>query len=162
MKRTASAFAALLVVATLICPANSVSQKPLIGDASGSGSVCVLPNSPKPPTMISPGGMYNPDTLMVRIDKREAIHWPHKTPTIIFNLDLQGNHLIALTSDGRQIMSARFKFSDYHDAQLCAYFDGYQGIMLGNTSDALWCKVKKRACWPDASAQLTPPRIHPF
>jgi len=95
--------------------------------------------------------MYNPDTMTVRIDKRAAIRWPRKTPTIIDDLDLQGNHLIVLASDGRQIMSARFRFSDYHDARLCAYFDGYQGIMLGNTSDALWCKVKKRACWQDVT-----------
>ena len=97
--------------------------------------------------MISPSGFYNPDTLTVRIDKRDAIHWPHKTQTLINGLDVEGKHLIALTSDGRQIMSTRFKFSDYHDAHLCAYFDGYQGIQLGNTSDALWCKVKKRDCW---------------
>lgn len=97
--------------------------------------------------MISPGGMYNPNALTVRIDSREAIPWPHKTPTLINGLDLESKHLIALTSDGRQIMSARFKFSDYRDTQLCAYFDGYQGIQLGNTTNALWCKVKKRACW---------------
>jgi hypothetical protein len=34
-----------------------------------TGSICVLPNSPEPPTRISPGGDYNPDTLTIRIDK---------------------------------------------------------------------------------------------
>jgi hypothetical protein len=143
MKSTDSAFAVLLISVTLICTGNSVAQTPPTNDAS----ICVLPNSPERPTRISPGGQYNPDTLTVGIDKREAIRWPHKTPTIINGLDLQANHLIVLTSDGRQIMSTRFKFSDYNDARLCAYFDGYQGIQLGNTSDALWCKVKKRDCW---------------
>jgi len=126
---------------------NSVSQTPHTSDARGSGSVCVLPNSPDPPKRISPGGYYNPNTLTVRIDSQDAMHWPHKTPIRIDGLDLQEKHLIVLTSDGRQIMSAHFRFSNYHDVHLCAYFDGYQGIMLGNTSDALWCKVKKEACW---------------
>jgi hypothetical protein len=153
MKKMDFTFAVLLASVTLVLTNAAISQTPPTDSASGKGSVCVLPNSPKPPTMISPGGMYNPATLTVRIDKREAIHWPHTTPTIIDGLDLQGNHLIALTSDGKQIISARFKFSEYHDAQLCAYFDGYQGIQLGNTSDALWCKVKERACWPDAPTQ---------
>jgi hypothetical protein len=147
MKKTVCVPAVLLASVTLICAGNSFSQTPPSNDASGKGSVCVLPNSPKPPTEFSPGGQYNPDTFTVRIDKREAVRWPHKNPTIIADLDLQGNHLIALTSDGKQIMSARFRFSNYHDVHLCAYFDGYQGIMLGNTSDALWCKVEKRACW---------------
>src|ERR1035438_4983821 len=130
MKKMDSTFAVLLASVTLICTGSSISQTPPTDNASATGSICVLPNSPKPPTMISPGGMYNPDTLTVRIDKREAIHWPHKTPTIIDGLDLQGNHLIVLASDGRQIMSARFRFSEYRDPRLCAYFDGYQGIQL--------------------------------
>jgi hypothetical protein len=148
MKSKDSAIAVLLASTALLYTATAVPQTRTTTPAGQTGSVCVLPNSPKPPTMISPGGMYNPNTLTVRIDNRETIHWPHKTPTLINGLDIEGKHLIALTSDGRQIMSARFKFPDYHDAQLCAYFDGYQGIMLGNTSDALWCKVKKRDCWP--------------
>jgi hypothetical protein len=151
MKNKDSVVAVLLAAVTLVCTGSSVSQTPLTNNAGASGSVCVLPNSPKPPTMISPGGMYNPETLTVRIDKREALRWPHKAPALIDALDPQGNHLIVLTSDGRQIMSARFRFADYHDTRLCAYFDGYQGIQLGNTSDALWCKVKKRACWRDAT-----------
>ncbi len=83
-----------------------------------SGSVCVLPNSPERPTRISPGGEYNPDTLTVRIDKREPIRWPHKKPAIIENLDMQDSHLVVLTSDGKRIQSFRFNFSDYHDAKL--------------------------------------------
>jgi hypothetical protein len=138
MKKMDSTFAVLLASVALICTGNSVSQTPPTDNASATGSICVLPNSPTPPTRI-------------RIDKREAIHWPQKTPTIIDGLDLQGNHLIVLASDGRQIMSARFRFSEYRDPRLCAYFDGYQGIQLGNTSDALWCKMKKRDCWPGES-----------
>ncbi len=84
---------------------------------------------------------------MVRVDKREPIRWPHNKPLLVENLDIRNNHLVVLTSDGKQIQSFRFKFSDYHDAKLCVYFDGYQGVQLGNRTDALWCKVRNRDCW---------------
>ena len=84
---------------------------------------------------------------MVRVDKREPIRWPHNKPLLVQNLGMEDNHLVVLTSDGKQIRSFRFKFSDYHDAKLCVYFDGYQGVQLGNRRDALWCKVKNRDCW---------------
>jgi hypothetical protein len=111
------------------------------------GSICVLPNSPEPPTRISPGGEYNPVTLTIRVDKGQPINWPHKRPVLIESLDLQGNHLLVLTSDGKRIQSFRFKFSEDDDARLCIYFDGYQGVQLGNKKNADWCRVKVRACW---------------
>ncbi len=86
----------------------------------------MLPNSPEPPTRISPGGEYNPATLTVRIDKREPIPWPHKPPVRINELSLSDRHLIVLTSDGKRIQSFWFRFADYKDAELCMYFDGYQ------------------------------------
>ena len=105
--------------ATLLLPVNSVAQASSTDDASRSGSICVLPNSPKPPTQISPGGMYNPDTLTVHLDNRDGVRWPHKTPVLIESLGLEAKHLVVLTSDGKPIQSVRFKFSDYHDAKLC-------------------------------------------
>jgi hypothetical protein len=87
-----------------------------------SGSMCVLPNSPEPPTRISPGGEYNPDTLTIRVDKGDPIRWPHKQPVLINDLDLQTNHLVVLTSDGKRIQSFRFKFSEDDDARLCIYY----------------------------------------
>jgi hypothetical protein len=112
-----------------------------------AGSVCVLPNSPEPPTRISPGGEYNPKTLTLRIDKQEPIHWPHKQPVLIDGLDLQAKHLVVLTSDGKRIQSFQFKFAEDDDARLCIYFDGYQGVQLGSKKNADWCRVKVRACW---------------
>jgi len=91
--------------------------------------------------------MYNPDTLTVHLDNRDGVRWPHKTPVLIESLGLEAKHLVVLTSDGKPIQSVRFKFSDYHDAKLCIYFDGYQGVQLGNRNDALWCKAKSRTCW---------------
>ncbi len=111
------------------------------------GSVCVIPNSPEPPTRISPGGEYNPNTLTLRIDKQEPIRWPHKQVVLIDGLDLQTNHLGVLTSDGKRIQSLRFKFSEDDDAKLCIYFDGYQGVQLGNKKNADWCRVKVQDCW---------------
>jgi|HubBroStandDraft_6_1064221.scaffolds.fasta_scaffold18526_5 hypothetical protein len=146
MRNSTLAFAVLLACGASSRPNNSVAQTSTEKDST-SGSICVLPNSPEPPTRISPGGEYNPDTLMVRVDKREPIRWPHNKPLLVENLDMQDSHLVVLTSDGKQIQSFRFKFSDYHDAKLCVYFDGYQGVQLGNRTDALWCKVKNRDCW---------------
>jgi len=106
------------------------------------GTVCVLPNSSEPPRGFSPGGEYNPATLTVRIDKREPILWPHKKPIRIENLNLKDRHLVVLTSDGKRIQSFWFRFSDYKDVHLCVYFDGYQGVQLGDKQDARWCKCK--------------------
>ena len=77
------------------------------------GTVCVVPNPAEPPTRVSPGGQYDPATLTVRIDKREPIHWPHKQTVRIEDLLLNERHLVALTSDGKQIQSVWFRFSDH-------------------------------------------------
>lgn len=110
-----------------------------------TGSICVLPNSPEPPARISPGGDYNPKTLTLRIDRQESIRWPHEQPVLIDGLDLQTSHLAVLTSDRKRIQSFRFNFEN-DDPRLCIYFDGYQGVQLGN-KNADWCRVKVRACW---------------
>jgi hypothetical protein len=112
-----------------------------------AGSICVLPNSQDPPTRVSPGGEYNPDTLTIRIDKLKRIPWPHRIPVLIDDLDLKERHLVVLTSDGKRIQSFRFNFSKERDAKSCMYFDGYQGVQFGNQKNADWCRVKALACW---------------
>jgi hypothetical protein len=67
-------------------------------DHGEQGTICVLPNSPEPPTRISPGGMYNPETLAVSVDKGKPILWPHQRSVRIENLTLNERHLIVLTS----------------------------------------------------------------
>jgi hypothetical protein len=111
------------------------------GSQQESGTVCVLPNSPDPPTRISPGGEYNPSTLRVRIDKREPILWPHKHLVRIENLNLGERHLVVLTSDGKRIKSFWFRFSQYKETKLCLNFDGYQGVDLEGKLFS-WCKCK--------------------
>jgi hypothetical protein len=96
-----------------------------------TGSICVLPNSKDPPTRVSPGGEYNPDTLTICIDKLKPIPWPHKTPVLIDDLDLIDRHLVVLTSDGKRIQSFRFNCSEEDDAKSCICFDGYQGVQFG-------------------------------
>jgi hypothetical protein len=106
------------------------------------GSVCVAPNPEEPPTRVSPGQMYNPATLKIRIDKREALPWPHKNSLKIDGLDLNGRHLLVVTSDGKPIQSLKFSFSHYKSSELCVYFDGYQGVQLDERKHAPWCKCK--------------------
>jgi hypothetical protein len=147
MKMLQLAFTALLC-AVLCLPFTAAAQATTneAGEHK-SGSICILPNSPEPPTRISPGGNYNPQTLTVRVDKGQPTLWPHKQPVLIDGLDLRGTHLVVLTSDEKRIQSFRFKFSEDDDARLCIYFDGYQGVQLGNKKNADWCRVKVRACW---------------
>ena len=111
-----------LVVMLLMCSSGQAQQK--------VGSICVAPNSSEHPTMISPGGDYNPATLLLKIDHREEIPWPHEKPVSVKELTLEEPHLIVLTSDGKRIQSFRFRFSEYPNAELCMSFDGYQGVQL--------------------------------
>jgi hypothetical protein len=90
----------------------------------------------------SPGGDYNPKTLLLKIDKRPPIHWPHKEGVKIEGLDLKERHLAVLTSDGKRIQSFWFRFTDYKSTELCVAFDGYQGVQLQELKGALWCKCK--------------------
>jgi hypothetical protein len=145
MKALKLVFAASLVFVGLSFP-RGIAQTTSVGD-NKTGSICVLPNSTEAPTRFSRAGEYNPDTLMVRVDDRESLRWPHKSRLLIDGLDLQQRHLVVLTSDGKRIQSFRFKFSQDDDAKLCMAFDGYQGVQLGNRTNADWCRVKNSDCW---------------
>ena len=123
-----------LLVAYLFCP--------VLFAQSEYGTVCVVWNSTKPPTRISPGGSYNPATLKLRIDKRSAVLWPHKQDLKIDNLDLTERHLVTVTSDGNAIQSFWFRFSEYNSAELCMSFDGYQGVQLADAKSSRWCRCK--------------------
>jgi hypothetical protein len=124
----------LFCAALLLCPA-------LLGQ-SERGTVCVAPNSPDPPTRISPGGLYNPATLSLKIDKNLSILWPHKESIKIGDLEVSQRHLVVLTSDGKKIQSFWFRFSDYKSTDLCIDFDGYQGVRLQEKKYSPWCKCK--------------------
>jgi hypothetical protein len=94
------------------------------------GSICVAPNSRERPKAFSPGQEYNPATLSLKIDQKEAIPWPHVNPVSITELTLGDPHLVVLTSDGKRIQSFRFRFSEFPSAELCMSFDGYEGVQL--------------------------------
>jgi hypothetical protein len=106
------------------------------------GTVCVAPNSTKPPTRISPGGAYNPKALSVKIDSGRLILWPRAESVLIGNLDLEQRHLVKVTSDGKIIQSFWFRFSEYKSNDLCVAFDGYQGVQLQERQRSPWCKCK--------------------
>lgn len=145
--KNAKFLAATLLISGVLSRTKSVAQTKATELNNKPGSICILPNPVEPPTRISPGGEYNPKTLTLRIDKHEPILWPHRQPVLIDGLDLRTNHLAALTSDGKQIQSFRFKFGEDNAGKLCIYYDGYQGVQLGNKNNADWCRVKARTCW---------------
>jgi|SRR5450432_1956305 len=137
--------AILLIVLTVMVAAKeapSSKSKSSADSERGLGTICVLPNSPDPPTRISPGGEYNPATLTLTIDKREPIRWPHKEKIRFENMTLNERHLVVLRSDGKRIQSFWLRFSDWKGSELCLAFDGYQGVQLGDEQSALWCKCK--------------------
>jgi hypothetical protein len=57
---------ALLFFGVVNCPEGRCQNEP-------RGTLYVQPNSPEPPTRVSPGQFYNPATLTMKIDKRPAI-----------------------------------------------------------------------------------------
>lgn len=133
MRTTSIALLLALLVGLLLYPTCSATE---------GGTLCVIPNSEKPPTIISPGDAYNPSTLLLKIDKRLAIHWPHKEIVKINGLDLRESHLVVLYSDGKRIKSFRFRFADVTAANhVCITFDGYQGVGLLDANSAN-CKCK--------------------
>ena len=120
-----------LLILLLFCKALSAQ--------TSSGTICVVPNSSEPPTRISPGGDYNPATLLVKIDKREAVPWPHKKSIKIEGLDFKVRHLVVLISDRKPIQSFWFRFSGYN---VCMSFDGYEGVQLQKADGHSGCKCQ--------------------
>jgi len=123
-----------ILCAALLCPA--LSAEP------GPGTICVLsqPDDFRP-RVVTPGDEYNPATLKFKIDKREAVSWPHKESLKIVGLDTAERHLIVIVSDGKRIQSTWFRFADYKTSELCVSYDGYGGIQLGEAKHSP-CKCK--------------------
>ena len=107
---------------------------------SKRGAVCVTPIPPTPPERFSPGQNYNPDTLSIRFDQREAVRWSKKDWMNFEDFDPAVRHLVVLTSDGKRIQSFWFRFSDYGSESLCLSFDGYQGVQLQKSTPRCKCK----------------------
>ena len=78
---------------------------------------------------------------MLRIDKRDAVHWPHKESLKIEGLDLTDRHLVVLTSDGKRIQSFWLRFAEYKSVDLCISFDGYPGVQVTQARHSQ-CKCK--------------------
>ena len=121
-----------LLVSFLLCPVLWAEQH--------RGSVCIAPNSSTPPIRVSPGQMYNPATLSIRIDKRPVVLWPHKECLKVEGLDITQRHLFVVISDGKPLLSFWFRFADYKSTELCVSFDGYQGVQVKEPREVRWCK----------------------
>jgi hypothetical protein len=103
------------------------------------GTVCVAPNPAGRPTRFLV--FYNPDTLTIKVDKRQPIPWPHKEGVRINALDVNERHLIVVTSDGKPIQSFWFRFAEYKTNHLCVQFDGFPAS-LDEEKTVPWCKCK--------------------
>src|SRR5262245_40341884 len=103
------------------------------------GVVCVAPIPAAPPERTSPGQNYNPDTLSIRFDRREAVLWSKRDSMKFEDFDPSIRHLVVITSDGKKIQSFWFRFSDYRGDVLCLSFDGYQGVQLRKPTPRCAC-----------------------
>lgn len=111
----------------------------------GTGSVCVAARIDDPfwkETAKLPNGKINSHGLKLKVDKRPASAWPDTKSLKIDGLAINEKHLLAvLSSEGNSIESLRFRFSEYKSAELCMFYDGYQGIGLKEaTRQTPWCK----------------------
>lgn len=128
----------ITAIAILIAALSS----PALSGQSGRGTLCVLAQPAEfKPRVITPGSAYNPATLKFKIDKRDAISWPHKENIKIDGLDTSLRHLIVIFSDGKRIQSAWFRFDASTSTDLCFFYDGYGGIQLSDMKHSL-CKCK--------------------
>jgi hypothetical protein len=105
------------------------------------GKVCIAPISSKLPRGASPGGMYNPATLSVKIDTGKLMLWPHRKSIPVNDLKLDQRHLISVFSAGKRIQSLWFRFSEYGD-DLCLTYDAYDLILLRERKSSRECNCK--------------------
>ncbi len=106
------------------------------------GTVCILPIASEREHKVSSVEDYNPATLKLRIDKRQELVWPHERPVKIEPFSLKEKHVVAVTSDKKEIQSFRFDFIDYWDAKLCLAFDGPQLAHVESHRSASWCNCE--------------------
>jgi hypothetical protein len=131
-------FKFILLTMTLLISLHCASQQAV-------GTVCVASRGDDPiwkePALAN--GQINTQGLRLKIDKRPATEWPLRKGLKV-ELDINKRHQLAvLDSDGKQIESLRFSFSEYKSSNLCMFYDGYQGIQLKEASRRTpWCKCK--------------------
>jgi hypothetical protein len=124
--------AIMLLLVALLCPA--------ILSEPARDTICVLAQPNHFPDGIVMGMLYyNPATLKLRIDKQEAISWPHKQNLKISDLDAEGRHLLTIISDGKPIQSVWFRFAEFETPVICLHFDSYGAIQMENIKHSL-CK----------------------
>jgi|SRR5712692_1768149 len=113
-----------LLIAFLLCPAFSAESE--------HGSVCVAPVPVEPPsTAATPELFCHSGSLSLKIDKQQAVPWPHKESLKIEGLDLTQRHRVMILCDGKPQQSFRFRFSEFKTKQPCLFInDLYQTAQL--------------------------------
>jgi hypothetical protein len=114
------------------------------GDSS-AGSLCVASRVDDPWWKVAAPDATNTRGFSVKIDNRPAAPWPRVKSLRFDDLDLQDSHLLVILDANRKpVESVRFKFSSYKKADLCMWYDGYQGMQLAEaTRRTPWCKCHK-------------------
>ena len=109
------------------------------------GTVCVTARALDPfrGQVIPPTGEVSSGGLRFKIDKQPSVPWPQRKNLKIEGLDLGQRHLFAvIDSKGKPVESIWFNFSSFKSTSLCMFYDGYQGIGLQETNQAVWCRCK--------------------
>jgi hypothetical protein len=129
MRRVGHAALALLIGVLSALPTSAVPK---------TGMICVIPDPPGCCDRFTIS--FDLKTLMFRIDDGKKTAWPQKTGLKIEGLSLAEKHLVVVYSGGKPIQSFRFRFTDYHESELCLLFDGYGGPDLRHMSRLCGCK----------------------
>ena len=116
------------VIAFLLCSAFSAESE--------QGSVCVAPVPVEPPsTAGTPELFCHSGNLSLKIDKQQAVSWPHKESLKLESLDITQRHRVTILCDGKPQPSFGFRFSNFKTKQLCLFInDLYQTVQLWEES----------------------------
>jgi hypothetical protein len=128
--------AVTLLIACLVFPAFSGEPE--------HGALCVAP-APlgHPVTSATHELVCHSGNLSLKVDKQQAILWPHKDSLKIGNLDVKQSHQIVVLCEDKPQQSFSFRFSEFKTKKLCLFInDLYQTAQLWDSSKSVWCKCK--------------------
>jgi hypothetical protein len=125
-----------VLIACLACPAFS--------GESEHGALCVAPVPlGHPITSATHELICQTGNLSLKVDKQQAILWPHKDSLKMENLDIAQSHRIVILCDDQAQQSFNFRFSEFKTKKLCLFVnDLYQTAQLWESSKTVWCKCK--------------------
>lgn len=126
-------FWAVVIVAVLA----GLACTPLLAE-----SLCVAPNSAKPPQRCAPG-LCGSGELSLKVDDRPIVQWPKKKCVEITGLDAGKRHKVIIYRAGKAQQSFGFRFSDYKSKKPCLFLNNlYWTAQLWESKNAPWCKCR--------------------